>query len=194
MTQEVIVVTSIAHGGAGVGRPKAGEGESSGPTWFVTGALPGEEVTAEVEHRAKRFVRGRLTEIQTAASARVEPPCPLAQTCGGCAWQHVAVAEQAGLKRRIVADQLRGVVPDTMVTVFDREIAGDAGALGYRRRARVHYERDDDGTVRLGFFAQGSRALVDVPSCPVLAAPLNRALSQLREHPGLLRTEGEVHL
>jgi len=189
MTEQVINVSSIAHGGAGIGRPEVAEGEPAGPTWFVEGALPDEKVLAKATHEAKRFVRGNVVKILEAAPSRVEPPCALASTCGGCSWQHVAVADQATLKQRIVADQLRGVVQPSDVVMH----TDDAPALGYRRRARMHYERDEDGTVRLGFFATASRTLVDVPQCAVLVPVLDKALARLRDHGALLNPRGEVH-
>lgn len=101
-TTTALVVTSIAHGGDGIARADGPDGSPDGPTWFVRGALPGERVEAVAEHRAKRFVRGRAVKIVAASPARVSPPCPIAERCGGCSWQHVAVAEQGELKRRIV--------------------------------------------------------------------------------------------
>ena len=57
----------------------------------------------------------------------------------------------------------------------------------------MHYERDDDGTVRMGFFAAGTHTLIDVEQCPVLLPPIDRALRRLRAHPEILRPQGEVH-
>ena len=191
MTTE-LRITALAHGGAGVGREQRPDGEASGRAWFVPGALPGERVTAEVEHEARRFVRGRLVSVLEPADTRVEPPCPLANTCGGCSWQHVAVERQPELKRQIVADQLRKLVPDDRVVAHPTPREHATGH-GYRRRARLHYERDDHGTVRLGFFAGHSRDLVDVPSCPVLVPVLDEAFARLRAEPSLLLRRGEVH-
>ena len=194
MSDTELQISAMAHGGAGVGREQLPGDETSGASgraWFVPGALPGERVTAAIDHQAKRFVRGRLVSVLQPAEIRVDPPCALAGTCGGCAWQHVAVDSQAELKRRIVVDQLRKLVPE------DRVVAHASSprpqAHGYRRRARLHYERDDDGTLRLGFFAPHSRDLVDVPHCPVLVPALDHAFARLRTEPSLLLRRGEVH-
>ena len=176
-------IHAVAHGGAGVGRA---EGEGADPrTWLVDGALPGERVEAAPAKAAKRMIRGSLVRVVEASPARVRPPCALASTCGGCAWQHVDPAAQIELKRAIVDGQLRhfGVTVSKAVA--------SPRALGYRRRARLHYAREAGGFT-LGFREEGSRALVDVPRCPILDGPLNHALGRLRGFARRLPAEGEV--
>jgi 23S rRNA (uracil1939-C5)-methyltransferase len=155
----------------------------------VDGALPGEVVEADAEHTAKRFVRGRLREVVQAAKSRVTPPCALADRCGGCDWQHIAAAEQSEHKRVIVANQLRAIVPDAAHV----KLGGmPATGLGYRRRARLHYARDAEGGLRLGFFRGQSRVVEDTPDCPVLVPAMREALARLRGAAAVLPDEGEV--
>lgn len=175
-----IQIRSIAHGGAGVGT------DESGKTWFVEGALPGERVEAEAFKTAKRFVRARIVRVIEAAPERVDPPCKLATQCGGCGWQHVVPGVQAEFKRGIVADQLR------RLPLSIDGVTASAQALGYRRRARLHYERKGDVVV-LGFHKARSRELVDVDHCPVLRPELDRALQKLRALADYLPDEGEAH-
>ncbi len=180
MSTTRIRIRALAHGGDGVGAVEDGEG----PTWFVPGALPEELVEAAEVRHAKRFVQGRLVQVVEPSSARVEPPCPYAGACGGCQWQHVDANKQPEFKARIVADQLRGVATGVRV--------GFAGpALGYRRRARVHYRRGEDG-FSLGFHAPRSREVVDVPTCAVLHPALDAATQRLRLVAGMLPPSGEV--
>lgn len=180
-----VSIRSLAHGGDGVGAP-----EDGGATWFVAGALPGEVVEAEAEHVARRYVRGRLLHVLKPDAMRVEPPCPhVAEGCGGCTWQHVEASRQPEAKRRIVADQLREVVPDPD---FVRLGESPPRALGYRRRARLHYERHGD-TLRLGIFETRSHRVLDLPSCPVLVPALDAALQRLRGAAAQLPSRGEVH-
>lgn len=176
-------VSSVAHGGAGVARPDAGAPD--GRTWLIDGALPGERVTALAHKEAKRHVLGHVIDVLEPAPERTEPPCPLASRCGGCQWQHVDPAAQARLKTDIVEGQLRRL--DLRVT---RTVPAPA-ALGYRRRARLHYRRDGE-ELRLGFFAPRSRDLVDVTRCAVLEPALDAALQRLRALVDVLPDEGEA--
>ena len=123
----VIDITAVAAGGDGLGR------EESGRVVFVPGALPGEQVTVELDVGKKDFARGRLVDVLTPSLDRALPPCPfVAAGCGGCDWQHVEPASQRRLKAEVVADALRRQA--------HLEVAVDEGpalgATGYRTSLR----------------------------------------------------------
>lgn len=183
---EIVEIRDLAHGGAGVGRSLDPEETR---VWFVEGALPGEQVRVALDAEHKRWLRGHTLEVLQPAPERVEPPCPLADRCGGCSWQHVDPAAQARLKARIVAGQLRRVVD------FGREFVSVTSPepLGYRRRARVHYRRDPEAGLVLGFFGHRSHEIVDHPHCPVLDPALDRATQQVRRIAKHLPASGEIH-
>ena len=189
---EPVRIFGIAHGGAGVGRRVSeADGATVGEhpetrTWLVEGALPGEIVQARRTQTEKRLIRGETIEVSMASEHRVEAPCSLFTTCGGGNWQHVAASAQIELKRQIVAGQLRRIVDTVEIGAASPE------ALGYRRRARLHYERDAGGAWRLGFHRARSRDLVDIPRCAVLDASLQRALTRVRELAPLLPDRGEL--
>jgi 23S rRNA (uracil1939-C5)-methyltransferase len=173
----------LAHGGAGVGAPV--DEEAPGPVWFVEGALPGELAEAAAEHRARRHVRSSLVRVVEPSPLRVSPPCPVAEVCGGCAWQHVEPTAQLGLKTEIVADQLRRLVHR------DRVREGSTGRSdAYRRRARLHWVRD--GGFTLGFLRARSHEILDIEHCPVLAPALDEAIGRLRRVADHLPPRGEV--
>jgi 23S rRNA (uracil1939-C5)-methyltransferase len=183
-------IRSLAHGGEGVGQA------DDGLTWFVPGALPGELVEVEPEHQKPRWARGRLQAVLEPGVDRVAAPCPLADRCGGCDWQHVAVARQAEHKRAIVAGELRALMADPAKVRLHPSVGP---SLGYRRRARMHYARvapsvegAEPAVLQLGFFAARSRELVDVSVCPVLRPELQHAFERLRELAAHLPAHGEV--
>jgi 23S rRNA (uracil1939-C5)-methyltransferase len=179
----IVEIRDLAHGGEGVG--KAVDGDDA-RVWFVENALPGERVRVEVVGEHKRWLRGRVVELLERSPLRVTPPCPVADRCGGCTWQHVDPVAQAQLKADIVANQLRRLGVPTPVAVPSPR------ALGYRRRARLHYRREGQA-LELGFFGQGSHELVDAPRCPVLDPALDWAMQQLRGWVTWLPATGSVH-
>ena len=170
--------------------------EDDGLTWFVPGALPGELVEVEPERRKARWARGRLRRVLEPAPDRAAPPEALQDQCGGCDWQHVAADRQAEHKRQIVAGELRALVPDPALVRLD-PTAGPA--LGYRRRARMHYEKQASGpegsgaeVLRLGFFARGSHEILDAHRCPVLRPELQHAFDRVRGLAPYLPRQGQV--
>lgn len=134
----------MAAGGDAVAR------DDDGRVVFVTGALPGELVRAAVTDEKRDYARSHVVEVLDPSPDRVAPPCPeLAKGCGGCQWQHVALAAQRDLKAGIVSDALRrfGRIQDvplaeTIALPADgyrtslRAAVVD-GRAGYRR-ARAH--------------------------------------------------------
>jgi 23S rRNA (uracil1939-C5)-methyltransferase len=179
-----VTIHAVGHGGEGIGRDLR-EGADT-RVWFVDGGLPGDLLLAEPRQVKARMIRGHLEAVLQASPLRQEPPCALAGTCGGCGWQHVRPEAQAGLKAQIVSDLARklGVAVGTIV-------ASEA-ALGYRRRARLHFELGRAG-LQLGFFGRGGHAVVDAPDCPILDAPLRHALARFRGLESALPMRGELH-
>ena len=104
LTPEPSLVTAVAAGGDGIAR------EESGRVVFVEGAIPGETVEIVLTQQKRDFARGAMTRVVSASADRVVPPCPyVAQGCGGCGWQHVAIDAQRRFKRDIVIDALRRI-------------------------------------------------------------------------------------
>lgn len=151
-------------------------------TWFVTGALPGEEVEARVLAARAQVVEAQLLRLLSGSAERRQPPCPLSDRCGGCSLQHMPHAAQLELKQRALAEQLSrvaGLEPEEWAA----PLVGPE--LGYRRRARLAVRWDDrQQQLSIGFRAAASQAIVDVECCPVLTAPLQALLDGL---PAVLR-------
>ena len=168
-----------------------------GATCYVPRALPGERLRARLAGRRGDALLAEPEALLEASPDRVQPPCPHAGTCGGCALQHWAAAPYAAWKRAKLADALaRTGFPDAPVAELR------ATPPGTRRRADLALRRGGaDGAVALGFHARGggggAAAVVDLSACAVLDprlvalfAPL-RAL--LRRLPAL-RREGSAVL
>jgi len=79
-----------------------------GKVVFVSGAMPGELVRAELTDDRSRYSSARTLEVVEPSPDRVVPPCPkVAEGCGGCQWQHIALPAQRLLKERIIDETLR---------------------------------------------------------------------------------------
>lgn len=164
-----LTITDIAFGGSGVAR-------HDGKVWFVPFTIPGEVVTARVVRQKKNFAEAALVAIDSPSPHRVEPRCPYFGRCGGCAYQHIDYAEQVALKARQVEQTLRRVGRLDRVPVQPPIAAPQS--YGYRNRIRVHVE---SGVA--GFFAHGSRELVDIDHCPIARPEVNESLRRLRATP-----------
>lgn len=131
---------------------------------FVRHSLPGERVVARVTSTASSFIRADATEILRPSPDRVQPPCPYAGPgrCGGCDFQHVALAAQRRLKASRIAEQLQRVAGTSREVHVDG-VPGDEEGLGWRTRVRL----GADQSGRLGFRRHRSHELHHVDHCPI---------------------------
>ena len=90
----------------GLGSSGEGVGKYEGFTVFVKGALPEEKVQATITLVKKSYAVGRLEQVITASTQRVQPQCPVYEECGGCQLQHLSYAGQLAAKRQQVQDAL----------------------------------------------------------------------------------------
>ncbi|MFT4199402.1 TRAM domain-containing protein, partial [Gordonia sp. (in: high G+C Gram-positive bacteria)] len=162
--------TALAHGGAGVARV-------DGRVVFVTGALPGETVLAEVTDDSRpAFWRARTVEVQSPSPDRVPVSCPAAAAGAGCCdLAYGTVPAIARAKAGILADALErigGLTPPPALSVD--AVAG--GESGHRWRIRARLGVDDRGAV--GFRAAHSTAIVTEP-CAAPTAEMTAAVAAL---------------
>src|SRR5690606_11080758 len=130
-----------------------------GRVTFVARSAPGERVLARVIEVQRSFARAELVEIRSPSEAWVEAPCDLfvAGTCGGCQWLHVARDVQIASKQALVESALRRAVARGLAV---HPVAAPTPALGWRRRARLHWTSPDEtGPAILGYYAPGSHAV-----------------------------------
>jgi len=149
-----LTVTAMAHGGAALGRYE-------GRVIFVTGAIPGETVRAEVVEDKGRFAHARTVAVLDPSPERVTPRCPHFPECGGCQWQHIAYPHQAALKAEVVRDQLCRV--GGMDHPPLRPTLTAPAPWGYRNR--VTFSVGADG--QLGFQRAASHAIVPIQECHI---------------------------
>ncbi|HBS79005.1 MAG TPA: 23S rRNA (uracil(1939)-C(5))-methyltransferase RlmD, partial [Pseudomonas sp.] len=109
-------------------------------TWFVEGALPGEDVEARVLNARSQIVEARTERVLVASAQRRAEPCPHARVCGGCNLQHLSAADQLELKQRSLAEQLSRVA-----SIEPQQWAAPLSGpeFGYRRRARLAVRWDN---------------------------------------------------
>ena len=179
-----LVVGPVAAGGSCVARAQDGR------VVFVRHALPGERVLAEVTSQTRSFLRADAVQVLEPSPHRVAPPCPYAGPgrCGGCDWQHVAVAHQRYLKAALVAEQLvRLAGVDRPVVV--EEVPGAPDGLGWR--TRVQFAIAPSG--RAGLRRHRSHELEPVERCLIASADVEAVGVEGLRWPGVTSVEVAAH-
>ncbi len=161
-------VESLAGGGRGVAR-------SGGRVWFVAGALPGEEVEAELEGERAGVIEARVRTVYRESLMRDKAPCPIAGDCGGCDLAHLRREGAADALRAILVGALRHSPPELAAAVARAPVR--VSPMAWRLRARLHW--DPEAQV-LGFFSPRSYRAVDISPCRVVSPRLLATLPELR--------------
>jgi 23S rRNA (uracil1939-C5)-methyltransferase len=180
---ETVAITALDQEGRGVAR-------RDGKVVFVEGALIGEQVAIEILREKPSYALARVTDIERASPARVEPPCPSFGTCGGCSLQHLDPAAQVAVKQRVLEDALWHIGrlrPAQMLAPIH------GIAWGYRHRARFSV-RDvpKKGGILVGFHERKSSFVADMQSCLVVPPRISALLPALRALVGGLSIRDRV--
>ena len=165
-----VTITDVAYRGKGVAR-------LDGRVVFVPGVAVGEVVRIRVERTHKRHADARLVEVLETSPERISPPCPLAATCPGCAYQHLAYSEELRVKQAQLAGLLQRMagVPESVCA----EPFPSPADLGYRNKIVLHAAGEHPGR-HLGYVGEDNVTVIDVPSCPLAVDSINERLKALR--------------
>ena len=171
-------VINLAFGGAGIA--KIGEF-----VVFVTGAVPGDVVSARMTKVKKRYAEARAEKILSPSPDRIPHRCQSFGACGGCVWQGLDYGVQLQYKTRQVRESLEhlGGLRDFELL----PIAGMADPWRYRNRADFSIGTSDEGAV-VGFRPPGRwDAVLSLSECHLLELVLEQARATVE---AWLRDEG----
>ncbi len=164
-----VTIANLAPTGEGISRTSDGIG-------FVAGALPGEEVDAEVLEVRKRFWKGRAAAIR--APSPLRRTGPHAQGCAGCDWSYYDLTAARGSKRELFLETMEriGGLPGSLFG----ELPIEESALAYRLRSRFHAAGRGE-SARIGYFAPGTHDVAAAENCEALSEPMRALLPGLAE-------------
>lgn len=91
-----IDITDITPEGFGVGR-------QDGKVVFVADTAVGDKVKALILKELKSHSFGKVINVVSPSTDRVESDCPVSAKCGGCAFRHISYEAELKLKRNFVA-------------------------------------------------------------------------------------------
>src|SRR5690606_37214703 len=131
---------------------------------FVQGALPGEEITAQVTNIKRNFAEARILKLRKPSPHRQTPPCPIYDSCSGCQLQHMTYGQQLVEKRDLVVQALERYLKGVNVQV--EKTIGMEDPWYYRNKSQFQ-TRLKGNRVIAGLFAEGSHQLLDIEQCIV---------------------------
>lgn len=164
-----LTIEKLDHHGAGMAY------QNNKPI-FIEGALPGEQVLAQLTESKSKFARAKLIKIQQSSQQRIEPFCAHYHECGGCNMQHLSSEAQQEYKQQTLSQLMSKFAGQSIE--LEAPILGDSQS--YRRRARVSIKLNKKTRqLEFGFRKKNSQDIVNVTHCPVLDTELNALLAPL---------------
>lgn len=162
-------IDGLGHDGEGVGR-------AQGFTFFIPGAIPGDQVLAVVKQVKKNYGFAEVVKVISPSPDRVMPECSVFGRCGGCALQHMDYQAQLRWKRQRVVDALQriGGFSDPVV----HETIGMAQPFRYRNKGQYPVTLSGEQLVA-GFYAKGSHEVVACQDCLIQHPLNNRIVSEV---------------
>ncbi|HWI49031.1 MAG TPA: 23S rRNA (uracil(1939)-C(5))-methyltransferase RlmD [Rummeliibacillus sp.] len=133
---------------------------------FVKGALPGEEVYAELTKINHNFAEAKVLKIQKKSKARQIPPCPVYEECGGCQLQHMKYSYQLTAKRDVIVQALNKYVKSEAKNIQIRQTIGMDDPWHYRNKSQFQV-RQPGKQVLAGLYAANSHKLLNIDECLV---------------------------
>lgn len=150
---------------------------------FVPYAATGDRLLVRITALARNYARGIIQEIIDPSPTRREPPCVHFGVCGGCQFQHLEYTAQLAAKSSFLRESLRRIGriewPHEIEVIPSEE-------FGYRSRAEIKVDRDEEGRTRIGYFRAGTHEVCEIESCPILLPAANRELQRLHSECSLI--------
>jgi len=182
MSETIVTIDRIIHGGDGLGR------DPDGRMVFVPRTAPGDVVEVEYTETHRSWRRARALGVVSPGAGRTDPTCAYYDRCGGCQLQHLLYTAQLEAKASVVADCLRRVGKMEAPAVH---VNPSVKPLGYRNRVSFAVRHTGSDT-RSGFHALHTPdEIVDIAGCPLVENPVNTAWTAVRRAlPAMLRAAG----
>ena len=82
-----VLIDRLNHQGKGIGI-------IDGRVVFIDDALPGEDVSININHVSNKFISGDVVKYKIFSDNRVVSDCPYYKDCGGCDILHMSYSYQ----------------------------------------------------------------------------------------------------
>lgn len=163
-----VTIEKLAPTGEGIARGPEGVG-------FVEGALPEEEVEAQVLETRRNFWRGRTVAVLSRSGHRRSGPH--ASGCAACDWAYFDLSAARAAKRELFLETM-GRIGRVPPGAFG-ELPVLCSPPGYRLRNRLHVSGSGDG-VMLGHFAPSSHRVTSADRCEAITPQTRELLPAVR--------------
>lgn len=161
-----ITIEDIGSEGEGIGHITEA-GADKGIAVFVKDAVIGDVARVKIIKVKKTYAYGRLEEIVTPSTYRVEPVCSNARRCGGCSIMHMSYEKQLEYKWNKVKSCMERIGGIADVAELMEPIYGMDEPYNFRNKMQFPVGLDREGKVQIGFYAGRTHSIIDLQQCHI---------------------------
>ena len=166
-----VEITDLSDTGDGVGR-------FDQRVVFVPDTVVGDRLLVRLLHVKPKYAHGQIQDLLQASPHRVRPSCIVADTCGGCQWQHINDNYQLASKQNQVKQALERIGGFANPPIDP--VLVSASSLGYRNKVTYPVGMSATYQVQAGYYHKGSHKLINLNQCPVQDQRLNPLLAEVK--------------
>ena len=153
-------ITAVSSEGSGIGRYE-------NKAVFVPQTAIGDKINAKILKDKKNLAFGKIEEILSPSSDRIEPDCQVFKSCGGCVWRHINYEAESKIKENKVYEAMRriGGIDTPPMPIIKAESTE-------RYRNKAQFPLTSDGSV--GFYANHSHRVIPADDCALQPAVFSK--------------------
>ena len=139
---------------------------------FISYTLPDEECDIELIKDKKNYSEGKLINLITKSSNRVDASCPYYFLCGGCHLMHLDYKKQLDYKKDKVKELLDrfGKIDFNIDKInYDKE-------YNYRNKITLHVKDK-----KIGLYKEETNDLIEIDKCLLVSDIINNLIVRLKE-------------
>ncbi|MGO4889807.1 23S rRNA (uracil(1939)-C(5))-methyltransferase RlmD [Anaerobacillus sp. MEB173] len=146
---------------------------------FVPGALPNEEIVAEVTNVHTKYAEAKIKKIRKKSPDRIKPLCPVYDQCGGCQLQHLSYEAQLREKRDIVRQAFERHTKLTEKQLKIKETIGMEDPWKYRNKSQLQVGKEKEKVIA-GLYGLNSHKLIDISECMIQHPTTNKVTQRVK--------------
>lgn len=144
---------------------------------FVPLVLPKENVDIEITEVYQNRLVAKPIDIKTISDRRIEPFCPIYDTCGGCQLQHLDYDDTLKTKRKIVLDSFQRYTHRNLPNDIVSDTIEAEKTKGYRHKISLPVRFT--GKNHVGMYEAGTRNFIQMDECPIHHPALNEVVLEI---------------
>lgn len=151
------IVDIIDHGFEGEGIAKI-----DNFTIFIPNSIRGEKVKIVIVKVLSSHAFGKVLEIISSVSYRIESDCSTYKRCGGCNLRHIQYEETLKIKQNAIQSLVNKTLKNKVIV---QPVLGMENPYHYRNKAQYPIGIDKNGQPVMGVFANRTHEIIPIESC-----------------------------